>query len=179
MQRDWTTSARYNGVARALHWTIAVLFIGNLLGGFFHDAFGDAKATVMSLHKATGILILLLSLFRIVWRLMHRPPPLPASISPLQQRLAGVGHFLLYAASIAMPLTGWMMVSAGAKYPISFYGLFNWPFLPIKGNEALGEIGHEGHEIGGFLLAALVVGHVVAALHHHFVNKNGLINRMR
>ena len=64
---------RYNAVARFLHWTIAVIIIGNIIGGFFHDALEDV-VNVMPLHKSLGLTVLVLSLVRLGWRMAHRTP---------------------------------------------------------------------------------------------------------
>lgn len=172
-----TTSPRYTRVAIWLHWLIALAIIGNLFGGFFHDAFGAAKGQVMAVHKATGILILVLSVIRVLWRLTHRAPPLPASTPAWQRSVSGVTHFALYAMMLAMPLSGWAMASASDR-PLTFYGLFDLPRLAVAKGSALAGAAHEAHEIGGIIMALLVVMHIAAALQHHFVLRDGLLARM-
>ena len=172
-----TTSPRYTRVAIWLHWLIALAIIGNLLGGFLHDGFGAAKGQVMAIHKATGILILLLTLVRIAWRLTHRAPPLPASTPGWQRSLAHVTHIALYALMLLVPMSGWAMAS-GSDKPISFYGLFDWPKLAVTKSSAAAGAAHEAHEIGGIILAVLVVMHIAAALQHQFLLRDRLLARM-
>lgn len=167
---------RYNSVARALHWTMAVLVILNLAGGLLHDALEDT-INVMPLHKATGILILALTLVRIAWRLTHRPPPLPANVAGAERAGAQAAHAGLYALMLLMPLTGWIMSSAG-KYPLSFYGLFDVPKFAVTREDAITGIAANGHGLLGWVLLALIVLHVGAALRHHFVLRDAVLRRM-
>jgi cytochrome b561 len=93
-------------------------------------------------------------------------------------RLAARGvHVLLYGLMLAMPLSGWIMASAG-KYPLTWFGLFDLPKLPVTRADPLYELGHEGHEILGWVMLALVIFHVGAALRHHFVLRDNVLQRM-
>lgn len=167
---------RYNSVARAFHAVIAVMVIFNLLTGIFGDAIEDIWQPFPA-HKATGILILLLSLGRLGWRFTWTMPDWPETMSNLQRTVARLTHAALYALMLIVPLTGWIFSSAG-KYPLSIYGLFDWPKLAVAKGSALAEAAHEGHEVLGFAMAGLVVLHVAAALHHHFVIKDNVLRRM-
>lgn len=84
---------------------------------------------------------------------------------------------LLYGLMLAMPLSGWIMASAG-KYPLTWFGLFDLPKLPVTRADPLYELGHEGHEILGWVMLALVIFHVGAALRHHFVLRDNVLQRM-
>lgn len=167
---------RYNGVARALHWVIALMIMFNLASGIGGEAIEDIWNPI-PIHKATGILILLLSLARIGWRLTWTMPEWPTTMSSAQRLIAKLTHLGFYALMLLVPLTGWIMSSAG-KWPITMYGLFDWPKLPVIKDSPLAEAAHEGHEVLGFLLLGLVVLHVAAALHHHFVVKDNVLRRM-
>lgn len=167
---------RYNAVARALHWIIAVLIIGNIAGGLLHEPL-ERVVNLMPLHKASGLTVLVLSLARIAWRMTWRAPAQPAGMSPLEVFAAKATHLAFYALMLAMPLTGWIMASAGKK-PLSWFGLFDWPKLPVTRESPLYGIAHEGHELLGWLTLALVVLHVGAALRHHFVLKDNVLRRM-
>jgi len=167
---------RYNGIARAFHAVIALMVIFNLASGIGGESIEDIW-NPFPIHKATGIVILLLSLARIGWRLTWTAPVWPATMGNLQRLVAKVTHLAFYGLMLIVPLTGWIMSSAG-KYPISIYGFFEWPKLAVAKGSALAEIAHEGHEILGFLMAGLVVLHVAAALHHHFIIKDNVLRRM-
>jgi cytochrome b561 len=166
------TDARYSTVAMAFHWTIAVLVIANLVIGIFHDAIG-----LMSAHKAIGLTVLALTAGRVAWRLLHRPPPLPAQTPGWERGLAHATHWALYALMIAMPVTGWLMVSGSAtRRPLDWFGLFDLPYLPV--GQAAGGFGHDAHGVLGWLMLALVLLHVAAALRHWLILRDGVMARM-
>jgi cytochrome b561 len=169
-------AARYNRTARALHWIIAALVIGNIAGGLLHDALEDV-VNLMPLHKAAGMTVLVLTLARIAWRLTWTAPPQPASMSGLEVLVARAAHLLFYALMLAMPVTGWIMASAG-KYPLTWFGLFDLPKLPVTREDPLYALGREGHELLGWLFLALAVLHIAAALRHHFILKDNVLRRM-
>lgn len=167
---------RYNRTARALHWIIAALVIGNIAGGLLHDALEDV-VNLMPLHKAAGMTVLALTLVRIGWRLTWTAPPHPHAMSGLEVLAAKATHLLFYALMLAMPVTGWIMASAG-KYPLTWFGLFDLPKLPVTREDPLYAIGHEGHELLGWLFLALAVLHIAAALRHHLLLKDNVLRRM-
>ena len=167
---------QYNAVARTFHAVIAAMVIFNLATGIGGDAL-EKTWNPFPAHKATGILILLLSLARLGWRFTWTMPDWPNTMGALQRKVARVTHVALYALMIIVPLTGWIFSSAG-KYPLSIYGLFDWPKLGVTKDSPLAGLAHESHEVLGFLMAGLVVLHVAAALHHHFVIKDNVLRRM-
>jgi len=167
---------RYNQVARALHWIMAVLVIGNLAGGLLHDALEDV-VNLMPVHKAVGMSVLALAVVRIAWRFTYRAPAYPEEMGALARLAARGVHVLLYGLMLAMPLSGWIMASAG-KYPLTWFGLVDLPKLPVTRADPLYDIGHEGHEILGWVMLALVILHVGAALRHHFVLRDSVLQRM-
>ncbi len=171
---------RYSSVAIALHWVIGLLMIGNVLGGLLHESFGkEYVGLIISLHKASGILILLLSLARLAWRLGHRPPPLAATLKRWEIGLAHATHWVFYTLMLALPLSGWLMVSAGErKWPIDFFGLFNVPFLPVTQSKSLGGVMHEVHELAGFLMLGLIVLHIAGAAKHLLIDGDNTVERM-
>lgn len=166
----------YSGVAIAFHWTIALLVIVNLVIGIGHDGIPALRA-LMGAHKAIGITVLVLTAGRVAWRLAHRPPPLPAGTPGWEKGAAHATHWTLYLLMIAMPLTGWAMVSApGPQRPLTWFGLFDIPTLPV--GSGLADLGHDAHGLLGWLMAALVVLHVAAALRHHLILRDTVLARM-
>jgi len=108
-----TETRRFGMVAAWLHWLIAGLIFLNLAFGFvMEDLEPPVKLFVIQLHISSGITILALTVFRVVWRLLHKPPEYGFELSPTEERAARVAHFLLYCAMVSMPLTGWALVSA-------------------------------------------------------------------
>jgi cytochrome b561 len=169
------TQERYSLVARWLHWGMALLIIANLIGGLFHEQLG--AATVMPLHKATGILILFLAVIRILWRMTVPAPHLPAEMQLWERATASFLQSLMYALMILIPLSGWIMSSAGPK-PISFYGLFDVPKFHVVRDTPIWSTAHEAHELLAYALLVLAALHIAAAIRHHFVLKDGLLHRM-
>ncbi|MDE0877613.1 MAG: cytochrome b [Sphingomonas bacterium] len=170
-----STQVRYSTVAIWFHWTIAALVIANLAIGLLHENLLDGVAWAMPLHISFGLTVLILSIGRILWRLSHPMPPVPSDIPRWQQVASRGTHVALYALILLMPLTGWLMVSGG-KRPIGFYWLANFPKLPVS--QALGGVGHEAHGVLGWLMLALVILHVGAALRHHVILRDGVLARM-
>lgn len=172
-----SATERYNGGAIVLHWLLALLIIGNLAGGLLADSLLEGQRWVFPLHKATGILILALTLVRIGWRFAFRPPSLLPVQSAWQHALTRAVHGLFYVLMIAVPLSGWAMVSsAKVLRPISFYGLFEVPFLPV-GREVY-DFAYEAHELLGFAMLGLLILHVGAALWHRFALRDATLARM-
>lgn len=172
--------ARYSGVAIVLHWAIAVLIIVNIplgiVGAQLENDFGQQ---LTNLHKPLGIAVLAFSFLRILWRLGHRPPSLPEAMPGAMRCASHVVHILLYAGMIMLPLTGWWMTSAFPKrHPIMLLGDWTIPFLPVPMDMEAAIFAHDAHQIGGYLMLALVFLHIVAALRHHLILKDGVLRRM-
>lgn len=169
---------RWGGVARFLHWSIALLIIGMAVVGLTMDELANTpfKVKVYALHKSTGITVLALVLLRLAWRLVDRRPALPPGMPAWQRGLSSLTHGLLYLMMLAMPLSGWLYNSA-SNFPLQWYWLFRLP--PLSGPDPeLKRLAHEVHEIGFYLLALLFALHVAAALKHHFIDRDATLARM-
>jgi cytochrome b561 len=173
------STARYSGVAIALHWLIAVLIAINFVAAWIADLFPKPQATqIMANHKAFGITILLLSLVRLAWRLGHRPPAdLP--MQRWESKLAHMVHRLLYALMIGIPLVGWVMISlySGGK-PVSVFGLFGFPGLPLAANHPLGETFAEIHGSLAIGMLVLLGLHLAGALKHQILERKPELRRI-
>lgn len=170
---------KYSRIAIALHWIIAILVVSNVaLASLSEDLPRAARAAYMDPHKAIGISILMLSLFRLFWRVGHTPPPMPDKITGWQAKLGKVVHVLFYFLIIAVPFTGWLMVAARPDAPpVDFFGLFPID-LPVGESKSLSGIGHEGHEILTKPLVILIFLHIIGALKHQFIDRLPFIQRM-
>lgn len=175
-----STLSRYSSGAILLHWAIAALIIGNIvLAEMAEDVARAAKALYMNPHKAIGIAVLALTLVRIGWRLTHAAPPLADGLKNWERLLARAIHGLFYVLMIALPLSGWLMVSAPAEPKIiDFFGLFDIAPLPIAGNKVIGGAAHEGHEVMGKVMIVLIIVHVLGALKHQFFDRAPSLRRM-
>lgn len=172
---------RYGTVAMILHWLIAAAIIGMLIVGKYMHEMDDndaGKFALYQLHKSVGITIFALTVLRIVWRLMHPVPPLPASM-PMWERWAAHGsHFLLYALMLGLPLSGWLHVSTDRLgVPTLWFGLFEVPHFPVV-SDRLTEWMEELHELLGNAMILLLIIHVGAALKHHFWDRDNVLKRM-
>ncbi len=172
-------STSYTPVAKALHWLMAVLIVGLLaLGLVMHEMpLSPRKLELYSWHKWFGVTVFLLVWLRLAWRLTHRPPALPATLSPPMQRLARAGHALLYGLMIVIPLSGWLMSSAKGVQTV-WFGVVPLPDL-LPRDRALGDLLQQAHQLLNLLLMLTLAGHVLAALWHHFVLKDDTLRRMR
>jgi cytochrome b561 len=104
---------RYTRVAIALHWAIAAFIVFNLCTGFFMEGWPPPIIFIaLMLHASSGLTVLALTVARVLWRLLNDPPPYPAGMKPWERHTAHFAHFLLYAAMVLMPLTGWAILSA-------------------------------------------------------------------
>lgn len=167
---------RYNRGARALHWLMALLIIANLIGGLLNEALEDVIRLIPT-HKAIGMTVLALTVVRILWRFTWRHPAYPASVTRWEAFTARAVQAVFYGLMLIMPVTGWIMASAG-KYPLSWFGLVDLPKLAVTRSDPAYMIGREAHEILGWLFLALVILHVGAALRHHFILNDPVLKRM-
>jgi cytochrome b561 len=173
-----SSSVRYNMGAIYLHWIIALLMIYMVFFG--EGLIRRQQATFYpSLHVSLGVLILVLSLGRLAWRMMHQPPDLPASMKGWEVSLSHITHWLFYALMILLPLTGMMSFTHQlAKEPllagVTVFGMFGAPALPD-----LFGLGRNSHSIASNVAYFLIILHVLAALKHQFWDKDNILNRMR
>lgn len=170
--------ASYSAPAQWFHWLTALAVLAAVGLGIAMNNVTDKPlaSSLYDLHRSTGTLILALTGFRLIWRLFHRPPPLVPGLPAWQARAATIVHGLLYVLLFALPLLGWAGTSAyGAE--ISVYGLFILPPL-LAENEPLSKVLLETHELVAFTLVALLIVHIGAALHHHFVGRDDTLRRM-
>jgi cytochrome b561 len=170
---------RYNNGAVTLHWlTLLLVLIQLYLGFTFADMErGPARSELFTWHKTVGATILILSLIRLAWRLMHKPPPFPESL-PRWERIAAVwNHRAFYLLLIALPLTGLATISAGHSGVTRLAGGIPLPLIPGLPESAGDGLG-DTHMLLVFVTLALVVLHLLAALKHQFVDHARAAGRM-
>ncbi|MPW15559.1 cytochrome b [Paraburkholderia sp. CNPSo 3157] len=180
--------ARYTHTAMILHWLIAVLIIANVVLGLSADSLPDDWVRpVIDTHKSIGITVLGLALLRVLWRVSHRPPPLPREFPSWERMAAHVAHFLLYFLMIALPLSGWMHDSAwkdAATHPMHLFGVVPFPRIGLILNldPAVKEPLHDRfgalHTYLGYALYALLAMHIGGALKHELLDRKSVFKRM-
>lgn len=177
MTTNGSTSNTYTSTAIFFHWLMALIIIANFaLGVTMSDLeLSPEKLQFISWHKWTGITLLGLVTLRFLWRAFaDRPPLLPAAT--WQRRTAKLSHFLMYLLLFAIPISGWVMSSAGG-FTVTYLGLFPLPDLVAK-DKQLFELLKEVHEILNFTLLGLVILHVLAVLKHQFIDRDATLARM-
>lgn len=173
---------RYSKVAIILHWLIALLIIGQLAGGKIMKAMegSQLKFEIFQLHKSFGIIILLLSILRLLWRLTHKAPPLPEHMPKHEKLAAKVSHIGFYGLMIGIPLMGWAMVSAApVTITTKIFKTVKWPNMPfIERSEGLQDFFSNAHELMALMITVLLLIHIGAALKHHYKDKDDVLTRM-
>ncbi len=176
------TPANYHRTAIALHWALGLaLVLIFVVGVYMADLpFSPQRLKLYNWHKWAGVCILALSAVRLLWRLTHTPPALPAKVSaamPAWQTAAyHATHGVMYALFFIVPLVGWAYSSA-AGFPIVLFGVLPLPDF-VAANKELAELIKPWHQISAFTLAGLALLHIAAALKHHWVDRDGLLQRM-
>jgi cytochrome b561 len=179
---------RYTAVAMLLHWLTAagiaaLIVIGLIMTQLTAQISQMEIFTLYQLHKSIGITVLLLVVVRVVWRLTHRPPPLPDEMTPAEKGAAHGLHWLLYAFMIGMPLTGWAVVSSSPfNLPTVLFNLVPWPDLPVlptlANKAAVSHVLGWVHAYGSWILIVLLAVHIGAALRHHVIKRDPVLTRM-
>ncbi|WP_406873084.1 cytochrome b [Aminobacter sp. P9b] len=175
------TTTRYGWAAIILHWLIGLIFIGQFALGWTMVRIVSQRTAfeLIQLHKSFGFLLLGLVLIRIGWRLANLTPELPEEVGPLERLAAPSVHFLLYAAQLVVPLSGWVLVSVSVlEIPSVPFNLFVMPHLPLGISEQAEDFWIFGHKWLAYAAIALVVLHILAALRHHFWLRDVVLVRM-
>ncbi|HWK65741.1 MAG TPA: cytochrome b [Rhizobiaceae bacterium] len=171
----------YGLVAIVLHWLIALLIIGQLVFGTLMVRLADQRLAfeLIQWHKSFGLLTLALVVIRLAWRLAGPLPSYPPTLPGWEVRSARIMHRLLYGLMLALPLSGWALVSVSvlAIPTLAFY-LVLVPNLPLGVSEGAEDFWSAAHRLLGYAMMVLVSVHVAASLRHEFWLGNGLLWRM-
>lgn len=172
-------SHRYTITAISLHWLMALAFFGVLGLGFYMTdlSLSPTKLQLYSWHKWAGVSLFLLALVRLIWRALHRPPALPSTMAPMAKWLAHAGHWALYFFMFSIPLSGWLMSSA-MGFQTVWFGVIPLPDL-VERNKELASLLGTTHLYLNLAFIAAIVGHILAALKHQFIDKDNLLARMK
>lgn len=168
---------KYTSVAIWLHWIIGIAILGQLaLGLYMGDIPKDTpdRSWYFNLHKSIGVTLAAFILLRVIWRLGHRPPSLEGLIPAWQVTASNISHWLLYLCMIIMPATG-MIMSSYSKYDVKVWGM---KLIQHSDNEASREFWLELHEITSEIFMVVIAIHVIAALKHLMIEKNGVFQRI-
>lgn len=153
-------ASSYDSISKILHWTIAVAILFMLpLGDLMQEDFftDETRHLLFTLHKTTGLFILLAASFRLVWHRMNPPPPFPP-MPKWQKMTAGIVHAALNLLSVAIPMAG---IGILASRGLSIHDLFE-----------------ETHGAMAGTIAFLIAIHVGAAFLHHFIERDEVFLRI-
>jgi cytochrome b561 len=175
------TATRYGWATILLHWLIALIFLGQFGLGFVMVRLTSQRTAfeLIQLHKSLGFLLLGLIILRIAWRFGNPAPALPRSVGQFERRTAPLAHLGLYAFQIALPLSGWALVSVSTlEIPSLPFNLFIMPDLPLAESDAAESFWAAAHWYLAYAGIALVLVHVAAALRHHIQLGDSVLMRM-
>lgn len=169
---------RYTRTAIFLHWLVGLGLIGTFALGFYMESLvlSPNKLKLYSWHKWAGMTLMVLIIIRLAWRISHPAPDLPLSMGLLSRFAAHAGHWLLYGLMLAIPVSGWLMSSAQG-FQVVWFGVLPLPDL-VEKNADLGALLNDVHVTLNYTLLVAIIGHVSAALHHHFIKKDTVLTRM-
>jgi len=172
-------SGRYDNVAVALHWILVVgilcqIALGLYLGEVPRNT--PARTVWVNFHKSVGITLGLLILFRLCWRLTHRPPALPATMPAWERVAARANHALLYACMVGMPAAGYLATNF-SKFGIKYFNLFELPPWGYE-DKQIYALFNGTHKVLAVVLMTLIAIHVLAALKHAAIDRDGIVRRM-
>lgn len=168
----------YNSAAKFLHWltAAAILCVMPLAFAMTGAQPGATQNQLYNLHRSFGALVLAITALRLLWRLLAPPPPVVEGLPRWQERAARYTHYGLYVLLFIVPLMGWAGTSA-FRAPIVVFELFELPPI-VPQNRELSGVLLETHKLLAFTLCAVLLGHIAAALHHHFLRKDETLRRM-
>lgn len=186
------TQDNYGFIAKCLHWGTAFLFLVSYVSVYYRHWFTEDETpenwVALQLHLSVGVTIAVVVALRIIWRITNRAPN-PEPGTKLEHFAAHAGHYALYAIMILAPLTGYL----GTKVDTEFFFMFDIPMFADTSvfksfvQDGLGLTFEEFEEpldfihkqiLGKWLIWILILGHVLAALYHHFVKKDRTLRKM-
>jgi cytochrome b561 len=168
----------YHPSAKFLHWVTALCVVGLIAVGLWMTSMQISllKLQLYAWHKWIGLVVLLLTIARLAWRWRSPPPPLPAGVVHWERTIAPVSHALLLALLLAMPISGWLMSSAGGV-SVYWFGLLPLPDLVPRDQDLFAAL-RQLHHLLAYGLMGLLALHLLAVLHHDVMRRDGIFRRM-
>ncbi|BDY05481.1 cytochrome b [Ferrimonas sp. YFM] len=172
------TPHTYGIVAKLFHWLLFLMLLSSVVMGNLLAEMpkGAEKMQAAGMHKSFGAVLLVLIFLRLLWRLVNPQPRLPEGTTTRQAMLAKGMHLLLYLLMFGQPLSG-ILMSQASGVPVSFFGLFEFPVFMAQSPEVT-ELFRGMHGTVWILLVLASLGHIGAALHHHFIKKDNVLKQM-
>ncbi|ANC50605.1 cytochrome B561 (plasmid) [Aurantiacibacter atlanticus] len=188
--REWSESYRargkYTPVGVAFHWIMAAVVIFQLFSGWWMQRYlaGADKLDAYALHSEIGLTLLVMGALRLLWRLIVPGPINDADTPGWPTKVAHATHFLFYALFAVLPISGWMMWSAiQPARDLNLAGLVPVPAMPFQDLSPemqfrMLDLAGDVHVAAAILLAGLIPLHVIAALKHHFLDRDDVLEGM-
>jgi cytochrome b561 len=173
------TSSSWGSVARWFHWILGITIIGMLAYGWWmnHVPARADRFFYRSIHADIGYLVLILTVLRVIWKAINPTPALPPD-TPRGLRIAArVNQWALYVVTIVVAMLGWAHSGAHKPDYSSWFGLFHVPQITSP-DKAAADAYEERHIFFAYVLLALIVIHLAAAIWHHFVKRDRVTSRM-
>jgi len=173
-----SNAVKYGATAKWLHWLIGIVVIIMLIFGQGLEAMplDDRQQLIMG-HSGLGTLVLLLMVVRLSWRLSHEPPGPTSTMGAWQTRLSKWMHWGLYALLLLQPIFGILQAMHITDYEIVAFGLIDYSGM-VADNADRARLFHVLHGLNASIISVLVIGHVLAGLYHHFVQKDDVLRRI-
>ncbi|RTZ17363.1 cytochrome b [Vibrio aquaticus] len=172
-----TEVKNYNRLSRAIHWISAIVIIGMFAVGLWMvdlSYYSEWYRTAPHWHKSLGILLAALTLFRIVWKFVTASP----KVEGVAYEVIGakVGHAIMYGLMFVIFTSGYLISTEDGRG----IDVFEWFTVPALGAlfENQADLSGEIHFYAAWALILLAGGHAVAALKHHFINKDNTLRKM-
>jgi cytochrome b561 len=178
MSSEAGVPSTYDGVMRAIHWATLVLVVSTFVAVCIADPaiVGPYARQVVHIHRSFGLTIAALTIFRLTWRWRARIPPLPADVPAVQKIAARGAEALLYLLLIAQPVVGLLYTNAyGLR--VNLFLLVEVPSVIERNRPLAVQLGNI-HSFLGYSLLALIGIHSAAALFHHFMRQDDVLNAM-
>jgi len=176
----WRNSrSGYGWTSIAVHWIAALVIVTLFALGLWmtglaytHPWYNRAPA----LHESLGILGMALIAFRLVWRVVTVTPEPGHGLRRWERVAALAVHWLMYVLMVMVFVTGYAISTAGGE-PVSVFGWFEAPAL-VHGFEHQADIAGWLHYYSAWALILLAAVHTLAALKHHFIDRDATLVRM-
>jgi cytochrome b561 len=178
---EWTSETapvlRYSPAMQALHWLVAALMFAALPLAWAMTSLprtAPDRELLFTMHKSIGVTILALMAVRLMLRTTRPIPPEPAGMPRWMAGCAVASHWLLYAVLFIMPISGYVLSTAGGN-PVSYFGLFGLPSIPPS--QSLEVLGRSVHHAVQWAVYTLIALHVLATVWHVAIRRDRLLER--
>lgn len=172
-----TLISKYNGLSRTFHWISAILVIGLFSAGYWMvdlSYYSEWYKTAPHWHKSVGLCFVVITLARLLWKWFSKSPAMEGS--EFEKKAASIAHCLIYVLLFTMFLSGYLISTADGRG----IDVFNWFEVPGLGSFIEDQEDYAGlvHEYVAYTLIGLASLHAIAALKHHFINKDNTLKKM-